>query len=258
MKAKQQIHGLEQRLGNAEIALDKLISKPGNDTKILHTKVNAILNRYRVSEYITFKVVQKITYKKVYKSCGRPSADRPYRRVRQIDLRLEFQRLLTEIQIAYTLAGWRLFVTNASTTRLTLEKAVLYYREQWQPEMGFHRFKRGQLPALPIYFQDETRIQGLMFLLTIALRVFTLIEFVVRRQLLKQSKSLAGLYDGNPKRSTTRPTAERLLDAFSGITMYFHRDGSCEITLLNDLQKQILTLMEMPQSLYTFPHLVPT
>jgi transposase len=256
--AKQQIHGLEQRLGNAEIALGKLISKPGNDTKVLHTKVNAILNRYRVSEYIAFKVVQKITYKKVYNSCGRPSADRPYRRVRQIDLRLEFQRLQAEIQIAYTLAGWRLFVTNALTSRLTLEQAVLYYREQWQPEMGFHRFKRGQLPALPIYFQDETRIRGLMFLLTIALRVFTLIEFVVRRQLLQQSKSLTGLYDGNPKRSTTRPTAERLLDAFSGITMYFHRDGSCEITLLNNLQKQILTLMEMPQSLYTFPHLVPT
>ena len=88
---------------------------------------------------------------------------------------------------------------------------MLYYREQWQPEMGFHRFKRGELPALPIYFQDQTRIRGLMFLLTICLRVFTLMEFVVRRQLEKQQESLACLYDGNPKRRTTRPTAERLL-----------------------------------------------
>ncbi len=39
-------------------------------------------------------------------------------------------------------------------------------REQWQPERGFHRFKRGHLPALAIYFQDEERIRGLMFLLT--------------------------------------------------------------------------------------------
>ncbi len=96
-----------------------------------------------------------------------------------------------------------------------------------------------------------------MFLLTIALRVFTLIEFVVRRQLLHQNESLAGLYDGNPKRSTTRPTAERLLNAFSGITMYFHRDGSYEMTPLNAGQQQILSLMAIPQSLYTYPHLVP-
>ncbi|MEY3826491.1 MAG: hypothetical protein RLZZ148_1307, partial [Cyanobacteriota bacterium] len=74
------------------------------------------------------------------------------------------------------------------------------YREQWQPERGFHRFKRGRLPALPIYFQDEQKIRGLMFLLTIALQVFTLMEFVVRRQLVEQKKLLAGLYDGNPKR----------------------------------------------------------
>lgn len=255
--AHRQIQGLEQRLFEAKIALAKLADKPGNDTQVLHNKVNALLKRHRVSEYIAVTVVQNISYKKVYNSSGRPGANSSYRRVRQTTLRLEYQLLEPEIALAHTLSGWRLFVTNAPTTRLTLEKAVLYYREQWQPEMGFHRFKRGQLPALPIYFQDETRIKGLMFLLTIALRVFTLIEFVVRRQLLHQNESLAGLYDGNPKRSTTRPTAERLLDAFSGITMYFHRNGSYEITPLNAGQQQILSLMGIPQSLYTYPHLVP-
>ncbi|MGK7875779.1 MAG: hypothetical protein AB4426_21535 [Xenococcaceae cyanobacterium] len=41
-----------------------------------------------------------------------------------------------------------------------------------------------------------------MFLLTIALQVFTLMEFVVRRQLAQSDQSLPGLYDGNPKRTT--------------------------------------------------------
>ncbi len=113
------------------------------------------------------------------------------------------------------------------------ENAVHSYREQWQPERGFHRFKRGRLPALPLYFQDDQKIRGLMFLLTIALQVFTLMEFVVRRQLAAEQQSLPGLYDGNPKRTTQRPTAERLLEAFGGITLYFHRDGSNEITALN-------------------------
>lgn len=110
-----------------------------------------------------------------------------------------------------------------------------------------------KIPALPIYFQDENRIQGLMFLLTIALRVFTLMEFVVRRQLQDQQTALAGLYDGNPRRTTARPTAERLLAAFCGITLYFHADESWEISPLNPLQKQILQLMGMTESIYSLP-----
>jgi transposase len=74
-------------------------------------------------------------------------------------------------------------VTNASTERLTLPSAVIYYRDEWLLERGFHRIKRGHLPALPIYFQNQDRIVGLMFLLMMALRVFTLIEFVVRQAL---------------------------------------------------------------------------
>ena len=139
----------------------------------------------------------------------------------------------------------------------TLQESVFYYREQWQPERGFHLFKRGRLPALPIYFQDEDRIRGLMFLLTLALRVFSLMEYVVRRQLSEQQQSLASLYDGNPKRTTNRPTAERLLRAFCGVTLYFHRDASTEISSLNCLQQQILKLMGFGESIYALPCLVP-
>ena len=79
-----------------------------------------------------------------------------------------------------------------------------------------------------------------MFVLTIALRFFTLIEFQVRRQLKVEDQEIAGLYAGNPKRQTKRPTAEQLLEAFEDITLYHHRDGTCEITPLNDLQCRIL------------------
>jgi transposase len=155
------------------------------------------------------------------------------------------------------LAGWRLYVTNAPEQRLSLSESVFYYRQQWQPERGFHLFKRGSLPALPIYFQDQERIRGLMLLLTIALQAFTLIEFVVRRHLSDQQISLAGLYDGNPQRATNRPTAERLLRAFCGITLYFHRDGSTEISPLNFVQQQILKLMNLPVSIYALSIPVP-
>ena len=58
---------------------------------------------------------------------------------------------------------------------------------------------------MPIYLANDDRIVGLMFLLTIALRFFTLIEFQVRRQLQAENQAVAGIYAGNPKRQTKRP-----------------------------------------------------
>ena len=124
-------------------------------------------------------------------------------------------------------------------------------------EHSFHRVKRGHLPALPIYFQNQDRIVGLMFLLMIALRVFTLIEFVVRQVLHNTEQSLAGLYNGNPKRATTRPSAEQLLQAFCHLTLYLLPDATFFITPLDDLQRQILRLMKMSESLYQL-HLRPS
>ncbi len=126
----------------------------------------------------------------------------------------------------------------------------MYYRDEWLLERGFHRFKRGSLPALPIYFQNQNRITGLMFLLNIALRVFTLMEFVVRLALQQTQESLQGLYDGNPKRKTHRPSAELMLKAFCNLTLYFLPDSTVFITPINQLQKQILAAMKMPEFLY--------
>ena len=50
-----------------------------------------------------------------------------------------------------------------------------------------------------------------------------LLEFRVRQQLQNEGAHLAGLYPGNPKRATARPTAELLLRVFVGS----HADGDC-------------------------------
>ncbi len=49
---------------------------------------------------------------------------------------------------------------------------------------------------------------------------------------------------------TSRPSAEQMLQAFCHLTLYFLPDSTIFITPLNDLQKQILSLMQMPESLY--------
>jgi hypothetical protein len=41
----------------------------------------------------------------------------------------------------------------------------------------------------------------------------------VRRRLAAEQTTVTGLYAGNPKRTTARPTTERLLEAFKDITL---------------------------------------
>ena len=86
-------------------------------------------------------------------------------------------------------------------------------------------------------------------LLGIALRVLTLTEFVVRRDLAATGKTLRGLYAGNPNRATNRPTAERLLNAFDNITLYRHATPTevwCEVRPLSPLQRRILRALRIP------------
>ena len=248
--AASTIRGQQQRINKAQTALDKLAKKPGDDREQLTQKVENILKRYRVNDFFSTTIIEEtlVTTRQIGR--GRPSKNSPTESVTSISFQLHIQQIDDAIKLSETLAGWRLYVTNAPTTRLTVPQAVMYYRDEWLLERGFHRFKRGSLPALPIYFQNEDRITGLMFILNIALRVFTVMEFVVRLALEQTQQSLAGLYDGNPKRKTNRPSAERMLQAFCHLNLYFLPDSTIFITRLSELQKQILSLMKMPESLY--------
>ena len=248
--AASAIRGQQQRINSAQTALNKLAAKPGIDPQALAHKVENILERYRVKDFFNTTITEQIIQQTRHVGRGRPSKNSSTESVTSICLQLHIQLQDAAIQEAETLAGWRLYVTNAPITQLGLSLAVMYYRDEWLLERGFHRFKRGCLPALPIYFQDQNRITGLMFLLNIALRVFTVMEFVVRQALMTTQQSLAGLYDGNPKRKNERPSAEKMLKAFCNLTLYFLPDSTIFITPLSELQKQILCLMKMPESLY--------
>lgn len=85
-----------------------------------------------------------------------------------------------------------------------------------------------------------------MRLLTIALRVLTLLEGVVRHRLREPHRELAGLFAGHPTRRTSQPTTERLLEAFSEVTLTIVRAPGFaprHVTPLSPLQQPILTLL---------------
>ena len=124
--------------------------------------------------------------------------------------------------LADALAGWRISVTNSTPEDVSLVQATALYREEWTVEHGFHRWKGGQVPALPLFLHIEWRIRGLMLWLLIALQVRTLLEWQARRTLAAEQATVAGLVPGNPKMATAHPTAERLLVMFTSLHLLLH------------------------------------
>jgi transposase len=256
--AVSEIEALHRRLDRAEKALAGLARRPGSDLASVQQRVAAVLDHERVADYLQVEVKDQVTYQERLIGRGRGGPNHQRQTVEKHRLVLTVTRKTAAIEQAERLAGWRLYVSNTASERMSLAQSIDYYRDQWQPERGFHRWKRGELPALPVYLKYEARIRGLMVLLSIGLRVLTLVEFVVRRELADNQEKLPGLYEGNRKRATAQPTTERLLRAFEGIVLYCVPTGeqiNYQLTPLADLHKRILHLMSLPANLYA--RLVP-
>lgn len=253
--AKQAQQGLSERLDHAEAKLRALTPPPGRgkqqwtELAPLQAEVEAILATHRVKELI------QVTYQRLEtRHDRRKYKDRPARTEVKVRYELTVSRQGAAVTEAQRQLGWRLYVTNAPATRLSLAQAVLAHRGSPAIERDFSRLKGRPLGLRPLYLKREDHTQGLVRLLTLALVVLTLVEFVVRRNLAGQPEPLVRLYPGNPTQATTRPTTERLLHAFQNITLTLVRlpDQTIKhITPLSALQIRILALLDLPDATYT-------
>jgi transposase len=210
--------------------------------------VEAVLRRQRVAGLVTVAVEERVQERAVRAYGGRPAEVRVER-----DWRVRAEVNQQAMADAIRRFGWRVYATNAFAETLPLEKAVLAYREEYVIERGFGRLKGKPLSVTPMYLQSDQRATGLIRLLSLGLRLLALLEFSVRQNLAKRDEKLAGLYAGNPKRSTSRPTAEALLKAFDNITLSVINLGEQvhrHVTPLSALQTKILALLGFSSSIY--------
>lgn len=245
---------LRKRLERAEEALQALNErKQGKkrltDEAALHQAIAVILKRHQVEGLLTVHITEQVQPRQLRKY-GHRAAETRLERTFSVSV----QRNEAAIAQAVRLLGWRVYATNAPQDMLSLEKAVLAYRAEYLVERNFGRLKGKPLSLTPMYLQDDQRATGLTRLLSIGLRVLTLIEYVARKKLQQTGEKLSGLYAGNPKRATERPTTEALLRAFKGIFLSFVQvDGRSyrHITPLSALQRKILDLLDIPASTYS-------
>jgi transposase len=246
--------GLRARLANAQEAITAL-NKRGRgqrrcpDPSALRQAVDTILARYRVQGLLHVRSKEQWW-------------ERPRRRYgrRAATMRLEW-----DVQVAVSVAeeavaaavrqlGWRVYVTTQPPDQLSLQEAVLAYRSEYLVERARGRRKGRPLSLTPRYLERDDHATGLIRLLSIGLRVLTLLEFGVHRRLATAKTTRGGLYMGNPKRATARPTAERLLEAFQGLTLTIIREGRrrrYHLTPLSRVHRRILARLDFPVDTYT-------
>ena len=149
--------------------------------------------------------------------------------------------------------GWQVYVSNTTPVQYDAAALVATYHQQPLLERGISRLKTRNLQIRPVYLRDERRIAGLLWLLTLALRVLTLTEYRLRTALAERQEAVAGLNPASRTQTTQRPTTERVIAAFANLTVTtVWRDGAYEhyLTPLNATQRQLLILLKLPADLY--------
>jgi len=252
--ARKARRGLSQRLNNAEQAILVLTPPRGRgkrqqkDLNALESSVGSILKKYRVEGLVDVSYICQEEQR-----CIRKYKDRPARTENSIRYVVQVQRNQQAISEVRRAVGWRLYATSAPVEKLPLSKAVNVFRGGPRMERNFARLKGRPLGISPLYVQREDHVCGMVRLLSLALRVLTLVEHVVRKELKSAGETLSGLYAGNPKRQTARPTTERLLKAFRYVDLSVVRlpdQTIYHVTPLSALQKRILVLLGIESEIY--------
>jgi transposase len=253
-QAQQQQERLHKQLDRAEAALQKLRPKAGERAAAVLHRADAILVQRQVDGLIQMMVSKTAVTQRRSGKRGRPAADTQVTEETRWQVTVTVVRNDAAIVQEARLTGWWVYMTNTCQERLTHAHTLAHYRGQWIAEHGYHRLKEGAVSALPLRVRVPQRIVGVLVLLLLALQVLTLLDLVARRSLAERQKEIAGLVPGNPKMTTARPTAERLLAAFGNLHLLVQRSGdqvqTCLVEGSSPLQRFILELLHLSPSCY--------
>jgi transposase len=260
---QQQASSLDERLQRATEELLALTPPVGRGHKQIRAEADlqaaiaAVLEQRRVTGLLEVTWRRDECVKERQQGRGRPGPGRVTELVTTVRYEVTGVTQRTPaIQAAKERLGWRVQVSNLPKKRCTLEGALLLYNGGWSVERDFHLLKDRPLGIQPLWVREEEQIIGLTRLLTIALRVLTVLELVVRAGLQEAGEKLSGLYEGQARRTTATPTAVRLLKAIGRMQITVTQVKSTEskswyITPLPPRLQRILELLKLPAKVYT-------
>ena len=258
--AEAQARGLEKRIQNATTKILALTPTKGRGRRQITNEadlveaVEAILKQHDVSGMLTYEYKKEVEKQEKYVGRGRGSADRERHIIEKVRYVVTSVVRQTEAIVGEVRKfGWKVYATDVSSSMLSLVDAMKCYRNEYRIERIFNRLKSRYVIS-PLFVKKDHQAEGLANLLTLGVRVATLIQYVARRSLEESGDTLTGLHLENPKKATSTPTCERLLRAFSKINLTIIETGDSIIqhmTPLSHLQIKILELLGMDTTIYS-------
>lgn len=259
-RTAQQVKDLDKHLKLAKAELLKLTPKQGRrqfrDEAKLEDAVKAILKQHGAEGLlrVEWDVKQKTEYR--YTGRGRPTTSS--KREEIIERRCRISKVTRDqeaIAAKRKQLGWRVQLTNAPAA-IPLQTCITHYRSNWCGERNYHRLKSQPIGIDRLFVRNDDQIAGLTYLLTLAARIESVIEFRVASGLKEKKEQIKGLYSGLPQRATPTPTTVAILAAVarSEITltkMELQGKTSFHLTSLPDLLKDVLHYLDLQVSLYT-------
>jgi transposase len=261
--AMQQHKHLEKRLAAAEEKLRKLTPEAGRGKRcflnevLLREAEQGVIEQHDVVGLL--QVTHRIEEREEthYVGRGRGGANRPTvtERTRRYYV-AEVQREEEFLTGAKEQLGWRVQVTNAPVTIMSLSESAQRYRQGWRGERHYHLLKDEPLGLSPLYVRNDDQIIGLTNLLTLGVRVLTVIEAQMARELKARREVIQGLYAGLPKQATEHPTALAILKVIARMDITLNcvnMEGnvSKHLSPLPALLETILSCLRLPTTLYT-------
>lgn len=260
--ASSQIKGLENRIDTAIEKIEALTPQRGRGKRQITTEeqlnveIEKVLKKHRINPELLDidyeKQVEKVTK---YVGPGRSSKNRVKSVTKKVRFFIKSVKKDGEaIDEAKERFGWKAFVTSLPKKKLSLSQAIINYRHEYRIERIFNRLK-SHLKIAPVFMKRKDQMVGLTHLLTLGVRVLTVIEYVVRRSLQQDKVQLPDLHLENRQKETDKPTAKRLLSAFSNIYLVIIKTSLFGeifrfLTPLSKLQMDIVDRLGLDISLY--------
>jgi len=245
----------ERRLEKADNALNALrqrLNKYKLTTRgAIEAAKNKVLSDCKVKGLMDATIEERVEILRKKVGPGRPGPNSKYVTEEKVIYDFKVHRYQQKIEEKALLDGIFLMVSNLDKQQWSASDLLSLYKRQYKVERVFSVLK-GPLAVSPMLLEKPERICAIMFIMTLTLQLYTLIQRDAARELLKRNSPLEGLMPNRIK--TWRPRTNELLSAFDNISLVENVQGktsSEHMTSLSPLQLEILQILKVPVRKYS-------
>ena len=253
-KATLDRHVRMQRLHAAELEIQEIgrsiARRRVRSRKEIQTRMRRVLASHHVRAFLHVRIIAFTEVEHRYLRRGRPKPGDPMQTIRHRRFRLEISRDKDALHSESRTDGVFPLVTNIPATSRGKRQILEIYKYQPYIEKRF-ALTKSEYAITPIFLKKPSRVVGLLHVYFVAIMLSALLERQVRNAMaVRGIAKLTILPEGRP---TATPTTPRILENFADVACYEFQEGDRIVSFpieLNDTQKLLLELAEVPPTLY--------